>query len=245
MAKIVRLREAGAADPRAQGDPLRLALASAIKEAGEAKQAVERQKAGIQRLWAEMREAGGQIEKLRKAVAKAQEAHIASLAEAATTGEAPPASGVPKAKKAVEVATDRLDALKAARVKLEADAPGLQKDVVTCDAEVERLISEILKPVAERLIERGRQIAEQLLPIKKALSALWCESDRPTQWGAGAAFDAGRAPLKETRAAAEDWLRSTNEYERAVPDPFLIARAKLRADPQAELPPELTALLGP
>jgi hypothetical protein len=136
----------------------------------------------------------------------------------------------------VEVATDHLDALKAARKKLESDAPELQKDIVTCDAEVERLISEILKPVAEQLIERGRKLAEQLAPIKKTLSALWSEGDRPTQWDAQAAFEIGRSPLKETREAAADFLRSTSAAERAVPDPWLVSRARLRKDPHTALP---------
>jgi hypothetical protein len=229
----------------ANADPLRATLVAAQEKAHSARQAVERQKQAVQRLWDETREAEEQVEKLQKRVGEAQEAHIAGLAEAAATGEAPPASGVPKAKKAVEAATDHIEALKAARRKLEADAPELQKDIVTCDAEVERLISEILKPVAEAIIERGRQIAELLAPIKRTLSALWSESDRPTQWDAQAAFDTGRAPLKETKAAAAEWLRSMNAIERAVPDPWIEARKRLREDPNAALPELLTALLGP
>jgi hypothetical protein len=232
---VTRLRRR-AADPRAQGDPLRVQLAAAIKAANRAREMCERQKQAVQRLWDEAREADEQIGKLQKRVREATEAHIVGLADAAASGKPAPRSGVPAAKKAVEVATDHLDALKAARKKLESDAPELQKDVVTCDAEVDRVISEILRPVAERLIERGRQIAEQLLPIKSTLSALWCPSDRPTQWDAAAAFDTGRAPLKETRAAAVDFLRSTNVFERAHPDPWIEVRKRLREDPHAELP---------
>jgi hypothetical protein len=231
-------------DAAAKGDPLRVALASAIKAAGKARQAIQLRKAGIKRLWDEQREGEEQIEKLKKAVTRATSAHIDAIATAAALEKAAPASGVPAARQAVAVAEDHFAALRAARKKLEADLPLWEADAVRADAEVERLISEILKPVAEQIIERGRQIAEQLLPIKSMLSALWCQSDRPSQWGAGAIFDTGRAPLKETRAAAADFLRSTAEWDRAVPDPFLIAREKLRTDPQAELPTELTALLG-
>jgi hypothetical protein len=242
---VTRLRrKAGAADPRAQGDPLRTQLAAALTAAKQARDAVARREQAERRLSDDAREAEQQIEKLQKAVRKAEAAHIDAIAKAAALEKAAPTSGVPRARQAVTVAEDHLAALRAASKKVEADVPELQKEVVACDAEVERLISEILKPIAEQIIERGRQIAEQLLPIKSTLSALWCQSDRPTQWDAGAAFDIGHAPLKETRAAAADFLRSTNAFERAVPEPFLIARAKLRADPQAELPPELTALLG-
>jgi hypothetical protein len=243
MAKITRLRETGAADPRAQGDPLRVQLAAALTAAEQARDAVARQKQAVQQLWADMREAEQRIEVLQKAVGKAQEAHVEAIANAAVSGEVVPASGVPKAKKAVEVATDHLDAVKAARKKLEADMPDMQKDVEAADAETERLLSEILKPTAEQMVERGKQLAEQIAPIKRALSALWSESDRPTQWDAQAGFEIGRVPLKDTRAAAADFLRSTCAAERAVPDPWLVSRARLRKDPHAGLP-ELDALLS-
>jgi hypothetical protein len=240
---VTKLRPPGEATEPDRGDPLRKELAAAIEAAGKAREMCERQKQAAQRLWAEAREAEETIERLHKAVGKATEAHIASLADAAATGEPAPASGVPRAKKAVEVATDHLDALKAARKKLESDAPELAKDVVAADTEVERSISQVLLPIAEQMIERGRQVAEQLAPIKRTLSALWCEGDRPSQWDAQAAFEIGRSPLKETREAAADFLRSTSAAERAVPDPWLVSRARLRKDPHAGLP-ELDALLS-
>jgi len=88
-----------------------------------------------------------------------------------------------------------------------------------------------------------RKLAGQIAPIKRTLSALWSESDRPSQWDVQVAFDTGRSPLKETRVAAADFLRSTSAAERAVPDPWLVSRARLRKDPHAGLP-ELDALLS-
>jgi hypothetical protein len=98
---------------------------AAQEKARSAGQAVERQKQAVQRLWDEAREAEQQIEALQKRVREATEAHIASLADAAATGEEAPASGVPKAKKAVEAATDHLDAVKAARQYPHHQTPGV------------------------------------------------------------------------------------------------------------------------
>jgi hypothetical protein len=151
---------------------------------------------------------------------------------------------VPKAKKAVEVATDHLDALRAPRKKLEADVPEVKKDAVAAEVEINRLISLILVPLVEQLIKRGQQIAAQLGPYRAVLSALWAEADRPSGWDDQIAFDAGRKPLAETREAVAAFLRSTHVIERARPDPWIEARKRLREDPDAALA-ELTSLLGP
>jgi hypothetical protein len=242
MADVTRLRPK--AKPTESGDPLRKALAAAIVAAGKAREMRERQKQAVGRLWAEMREAEQEIERLQKRVSEAQEAHIAGLADAATSGKAAPVSGVAKARAAVVVAEDHREALRAARKKLEADMPEVEKDVVAADTEVERLISEILAPVAEQMIQRGREIAAMLAPIRSTLTALWAE-ETPAAWDAAASHDKGRQPLKEVKQAAADWLRESSAFSRAVPDPWLNARLALKQDAQAELPlDELSSLLG-
>jgi hypothetical protein len=180
---------------------------------------------------------------MQKAVRKAEAANIEAIANAAASGKPAPRSGVPAAKAAVEVAKDHLDALRAARKKVEADVPLFEKDAVAADGEIDRLVSLILVPLATQLIARGKEIAAQLAPLRNSLAALWAEASRPQAWEAAAAFDDGRKPLKETREAAAEFLRETHIVECSVPDPWLAARTRLRADPNAALT-ELTALLG-
>ena len=128
--------------------------------------------------------------------------------------------------------------------KLEHDAPELQKEVVACDAEVDRLISLILVPLAEQLMARGQQIAAQLRPFTAVLSALWAEADRPTGWDDQTAFDEGRKPLTGTREEVAEFLRATHVIVRASPDPWVEARKQLRADPNAALPEVRRAAFG-
>jgi hypothetical protein len=173
---------------------------------------------------------------MQKAVGKVVEANIEAIANAAATGKPAPRSDVPAAKLAVEVATDHLAALRAARMKCEADVPLVEKDAVAADVEIDRLISLILVPLAQQLITRGRQIAAQLRPYTAVLSALWAEADRPTGWDDGAAFDEGRKPLTGTREEVAAFLRATHVIERARPDPWVEVRKRLREDPHAELP---------
>ena len=170
---------------------------------------------------------------MQKAVRKAEAANIEAIANAAASGKPAPASGVPKARAAVVVAEDHVAARRAACRKLEHDAPELQKEVVACDAEVDRLISLILMPLAEQLMARGQEIAEQLGPYRAVLSALWAQADKPTAWDDAAAFDEGRMPLAGTRKEVAEFLRATHVIVRASPDPWVEARKQLRADPYA------------
>jgi hypothetical protein len=119
--------------------------------------------------------------------------------------------------------------------KLEHDAPELQKEVVACDAEVDRLISLILVPLAQQLMTRGQQITAQLAPIRNALATLWAEQS-PTQFDAAEAFQQGRQPLAETKKAVAAFLGALNAVERTHPDPWIEVRKRLREDPHAELP---------
>src|SRR6516165_3493843 len=98
MAKITRLRETDG-DQHAGADPLRAALAAAIVAAGEARQAVTRQKAGIERTRASMYAAAAAMEKVQEGVGKAQQDYADALAGASETP--PPSSGVRKARQAV------------------------------------------------------------------------------------------------------------------------------------------------
>jgi hypothetical protein len=237
-------KRASTSSPRANtDDPLRAALADEIKQASAAKIAVAKRRAGIERLWDEERGIEKQVETLQKRAREAAEVHIANLAEAAALEKAAPASGVPKARQAVTVAEDHRDSLRLARRKIEAELPKWEADAVRADTEVERLISELLKPYAERLIKRGEEIAAQLAPVRAALTSLWAENS-PQAFHEMLPYEQSRQPLKDTKQAVADFLRDISAFSKASPDPWRIARDALKQNAQAELPTELTALLG-
>jgi hypothetical protein len=52
-----------------------------------------------------------------------------------------------------------------------------------------------------------------------------------------------RRPLKETKEKIADFLRSVSAVQSMHPDPWLVARERLREEPHAELP-EFDALLS-
>jgi chromosome segregation ATPase len=240
MGSVSRLHEA-VADPSSDIDPLRAALEAAIKEAARVRAAAARQKAAIERLLVEASEAEKAIAAAQKAVGKAQEAHVAGLASAAASGKSAPASVVAAARQAVSDAEEHRDALRAARAKVERELPEWEKDAVGADTEVERLISMILAPIAERLIARAQEIASELAPLKQALITLWSER-APARHDAWFPYDQGRRPLRDVKASIASFLESANHIERG-PDLWQAARLKLRADPYAELR-EISALLS-
>jgi hypothetical protein len=238
---VTKFRTRGTTE--AGGDPLREALAAALQASKAAHAAVAKQRQAVTRLWAEQLEADESIEKLEKAVAKAEAAYLDGLAAAAANEEPAPASGVPAARAAVEVATDHRDALRAARKKVEAELPRWQADATSALTEADRLISEILAPIAERLLVRAQKMVEELAPLRATLSALSLEMI-PAGFEAALAHEKGRRPLAETRETVATFLRDTNVIERARPDPWTEARQILRENPHADLPAALTALLG-
>jgi hypothetical protein len=126
---------------------------------------------------------------------------------------------------------------------LEADLPVWEKEAVEADTAIEGAISAILAPLATKLIERGKEIVSQLAPIKGALAALWSEPDRPSSWDEQRLFTEGRKPLAATKEAVAAFLRSTNDVERAHPDPWIEARKRLRGDANVDLS-DITGLLS-
>jgi hypothetical protein len=241
---VTKLRPRGKATEPDGGDPFRKGLAAAIEDAGKARQAVERQKAGIARTRASMYAAGAAVEKAQEGVGKSQRDYATALAaSAAASGAPPPSSGVRKARQAVTDAEDHRDALKAALAKLEEDLPFVVADLRNAEIAVDQAISMILAEPAQQLIKRGEEIASQLGPIRQALAALWAEHS-PGEHHAALAHQSGRRPLEETKEAASSFLQSTSAVERGR-DLWAAARQILRENPHADLPAELTALLGP
>jgi hypothetical protein len=240
---VTKLRPGKATE--ASGDPLREALAAAIETAGKSRAALAQRKQGVHQLFSEASEADESIEKLQKAVREAQESYIGGLADAAAGSPAPPANGVPAAKAAVEVAMDHREALRAARKKIESEMPAWEADVVAADAEIERLISQILAPRVAQLAAEAQEAARRLAPLQGLLLAFVRDHEnRPSAWHLQRAFDAGRAPLKAAAAEARACLQGIREFEVMPTNPFRAAREQLRENPNAALP-ELTALMGP
>jgi hypothetical protein len=232
--------------PRKAGpsvDPLRAALADAVAKAKEAREALAAHTAGIQRVEHDLRVARVRVDAGEEAIEKAKRAHAAAIARAAASGKPMPVSKVKEVRQNIAEAQEEVDAAKEALDTLRQEQPHLEGDVRLADVEIDKLVSQILIPHVMRLMERGREIAAQLAPIKGILTAFWSEDDRPSGWDAQSAFDDGRKPLEETKAAVADFLRSTGAFERAARDPWAAARARLREDPHAELS-ELDALLG-
>jgi hypothetical protein len=99
----------------------------------------------------------------------------------------------------------------------------------------------ILTPIAEQLLVRAQQVAEQFAPLRGTLSALF--ESIPAGHEAALAHVHGRQPLEATKKCVADFFQSTRASRCSSTDPWLIARARLKQDPHAALP-ELTALLG-
>lgn len=238
---ISRLNTDTSTSTRAGGDRLRIALADAIQGAAKTRANFERHRAGIERTRDAVTMNEAQLEKATAAISKAQESHIAQLMHHAAAGSVAGPSKVKIAKEAAADIEDELAAQREALAKLKSDLPLWEKEVALADGDVERAISAILAPMAEKLIERGREIASQLAPIRSALNALWFEP-RPAGHDDSFAFEQARRPLAETKEAVADFLRSTTAIGR-VENPWAAARDRLRADSTAKLP-ELEALLS-
>lgn len=143
---------------------------------------------------------------------------------------------------AVTVAEDARDSLKAARAKLERDLPAWEGEAAQAAAGVEAVISVILSNHARAVPQEARKAVAVLAPLKSALVALWAEQ-RQVATQEYFSYEDGRRPLNETKNAIKDFLESLNRIERADLDPWREARARLRRDPAAAIPPELDALL--
>jgi hypothetical protein len=227
---------------RAGGDRLRIALADAIQGAAKIRHAAERHRAGAERTRSSVAAAEAELEKALAGVGKAQEAHIAALAHAAASGTSAPASKVRAARQLVIDCEDEVSAQRAALAQMRADLPNWDKEVALADTDVEAAISAILAPMAEKLIERGREIAAQFAPIRSALNALWFDPS-PANHDEALAFEQSRKPLVETKEAVAEFLRTTTRINRVEPDAWIEARSRLRADAYSELP-ELDTLLS-
>lgn len=211
-------------------DPLREALATALKEANEAHQSVERQRAAIGKTCFSLREAERSVKTAEDGVEKAIEAHAQELAAAAADDVALPPSQIRLARQSVVDAQDEAAALKVALAQLKADLPLWEDAAHAADVEIDRRISEILVAPARALVARAVQLEAELAPLRHSLATL--RNDRiPKTTVDSASHERSRAPLKEVT----DGLMKFGAWCASGPDRWAAAREALRRDPQAPL----------
>jgi hypothetical protein len=91
--------------------------------------------------------------------------------------------------------------------------PAWDKEIVIADIKVEAEISALLPPHVEALIAKARAIADQLTPFKVALSALLHDVGPQTHDpDTYIAFEKGRKPLADAKAAAQAFFDDTRQW---------------------------------
>jgi hypothetical protein len=219
-------------------DPLRLALVDAIGEAEKARKALDRQKAGIERLQKQVWAGDDAIAAAQKAVEKAQKDHVDAIAAAAALDAPTPASTVPAARKAVVEVQEQVEAARAALTKLQAGLADWEREASEASTAVEAAISAILAPHVIELVKAARKIADQLTPIKVMMTALLHDqqdSPPPAQQREYFAFEKGRQPLEEAEAIVRGFFQDTRQWNMPAANPWNAAREKLRLDPLADI----------
>jgi len=217
---------------RDDADPLRAALAQGIAAAAEARDAVQQQRAAIEKTRIAVREAERAVKAAEAGIQTARENHAAALADAAASDAAPPASGMRAARQAVEDAQDEVEAVKEALVQLKQNLPSFESTAREADIAVDEKISALLAVQVQQLLNKAREIASQLSPLRNALVAFL--KDHPS--GADVlAFNRGRKPLADMEAEVRTFFHNLNAVDERH-DPWGAAREILRADPNAILP---------
>ena len=209
-------------------DPLRECLVTALNDAADAQQAVERQRGAIERTRDAVRAAKKTALAAEENITKAAEDYATALANAAAAEMAVPTGGVQAARQAVVDAQDQLDALQSALAQLRADLPAFEAAVSHAEVAVDFQISLILVPLVQELLSRAAQIRDELRPIRRALLDLI--NEQPNN-GFG-----GQKPLGEIRQACMNFLSTMWKEDEPCDNPWRSIRERLRADPFAPLP---------
>jgi hypothetical protein len=220
--------------PKSPEGNARAELAAALKEAAKARTALNKHRAGVNRLFEQMMEAEAAIEPAEKAVKLAEQSYVDAVAEAAVSGSPAPVNGKAKAEARLVLTKDRVNVLREARRRLESELPDWQQDVVDADVAVERKISLVIADHVRVLLAEASEIARRLAPYRAALAAFAADNmDRPRAWNEQASFDKGRAPLDETAAAVWSFFRELRQCDAGPSNPWAAIRERLRANPEA------------
>jgi hypothetical protein len=220
---------------RRDADPLRTALAAALREAAEARESVENHRAAIDRTRVAVRDAEKAVAAAEAGIQTARQNHAAALADASSSNAAPPASGMRKARQAVEDAQDHLESTKIALGQLKQDLPSWEAASREASIAIDRLISQILDAKIQKMVDQGNEIFRQLAPFRRVLMPFW--HDRPSGVVDVQGWELGRQPLAAAKTAARAFIRDLlNAHDVEQSDPWEAAREKLRHDPNAPLP---------
>ena len=209
----------------APADPSREALVAALTEVRQAQQQLEQQRGAIERTRDAVRAAKKTVLAAEENIAKAKNEYASALKDSAASDMAVPTGGVQAARQAVEIANDKLEALKSALAQLRTDLPAYENAVRQAEVAVERAISTIMVPSVYQLLDMASRVRDQMRPLRKAL-ILFVTEPPPN----------GFHHSTEIREAVLNFLSAIwRDDDRACDNPWSI-RARLRADPFAPLP---------
>jgi len=207
--------------PLAVDDP-RSKLAAAISAHTEAKQTVELKLQAIRRSLDGIEAAETNLEKSKKAVAKAREIDAKTAATNLDRGANPVSPWhTRQAISAVETAETTLEVADAAHKRLKGELAGLEDDVVEASNGIVVAIKELSRPLVEQLMTELRLARRRTAIITRVLSELLSDDPRTlprfhdTMRDFKAA-DARAVPFAEIKAEAERLLWGVSDEDRAV-----------------------------
>jgi hypothetical protein len=219
---------AGAAD-----DPLRAALADAIKQATEAHQAVQRQLVAIEQTRDRAKSRAKDIKKAEEGVERAQR----EPARETAAGKNTPPYDLRAARRSLLDAQDQAKAASDAIRQLHAARPAVEAEAREADIAVDAAISEILSAHAHAIVGQADEMLRSLLPLKSLCLAL-IEEQCPPGGADIPAYSRGRAPLEAARVSAARIIGTINAAGAGDhADYWQTLRARLRGDPFCQLAP--------
>jgi len=222
-------------------DPLRVSLAQAIASAAALKRERDAAIAAVERGVQLVAEAEATLAKCNAAVSKAKERDATSVAQAATSSAAMPASTTRKARESEAEATDSLDARRGALQALQATAADLEDVNRRAELRVQAAINQLIAGPARKMVEELEQIKEQIAARQAALFFISNRSSVP--------HGAYREEIKELAEPFADFEQRLTEAvelmpifdhilagEHATTAAWEAACASLRHDSNAQLP---------
>lgn len=175
------------AQRKPQADDPRAALAAAIEDLAAAKKRVDSHKVATRKCWSAITAAQADAAEAEKGIVAARVDAAAALAEFAVDDAddvlvARP-NTVALATAAHADALQTIENLRAARDQLRRTLPDLESDVRTADAAVDAVISTILLPIAQQLLDQMTEAIRLAQPTRELLMGLVASyNDRAIDW---------------------------------------------------------------
>jgi hypothetical protein len=153
------------------GDPLREALAVAIKNAEKADSEYELHREAVQRAGRLVKEHKAKVEAAAIAIEEARESDVQDLAEAISSGGSSTARALRKARIAETEAADDLELAQTAAKALWSDNT-TEREVERAGRAVDAAVASMLAPVAEELLAESRNLRERDWVIEQRLTVI-------------------------------------------------------------------------